>query len=48
MRAGRTPDNYLSLDRLNHMERGRLRLALEEVGDFQEVLRLHFQLDLAG
>ena len=48
VREGRTPDNYLSLDRLNHMERGRLRLALEEVGDFQEVLSLHFQLDLAG
>ena len=48
LRAERAPDNYLALDQLNHMERGRLRLALEEVGSFQDVLRLHYQLDLFG
>jgi CBS domain-containing protein len=48
VRAGMAPDNYLALGQLNHMERGRLRLALEEVANFQDVLRLHFQLDLFG
>lgn len=48
IRAGRPPDNYLTFDQLNHMERGRLRLALEEVASFQEKLRLHYQLDLFG
>ncbi len=48
IRAGRAPDNFLALDQLNHMERGRLRLALEQVGNFQDVLRLHYQLDLFG
>lgn len=46
--ANRPPDNYLALDQLNHMERGRLRLALEQVASFQDVLRLHYQLDLFG
>ena len=44
--AGRKPSNYIPLDHLNHMEKGRLKLALEEVGDFQEVLRRHYSLDM--
>ncbi len=46
IREGRKPSNHIALDNLNHMERGRLRLALEEVGAFQDFLRSHFQLDL--
>jgi len=46
IRAGREPSNYISLDQLNRMERGRLRLALEGVKDFQDFLRRHFRLDL--
>jgi len=39
------PSNYISLERLNHMEQGRLRLAFEAVTSFQEFLNQHFQLD---
>jgi CBS domain-containing protein len=45
---GRTPDNYLSLDRLNRMEQGELRLAFEEVRSFQELLKRRFSLELYG
>lgn len=45
---GRVPDNYLPLERLNRIEEGRLKLALEEVKDFQGFLRSRFQLDQMG
>lgn len=44
--AGRVPSNHIVLAQLNRMEYGRLRLALEGVRNFQEFLRLRFQLDL--
>lgn len=46
LRDGRPPTNDLSLDQLNRMETGRLRLALEGVANFQEYLRSHFGLDM--
>jgi CBS domain-containing protein len=46
IREGREPDNYVSLDHLNHMEKGRLKLALKEVRSFQTFLQRHFQIDL--
>jgi CBS domain-containing protein len=48
IRAGREPTNYLALDHLNRMEKGRLRLALEGVGSFQDFLNRRFQLDLVS
>lgn len=44
IREGRTPDNRISLSRLNRMERGRLRAALEGVRSFQELLQHRFRL----
>ncbi|MBK1716520.1 putative nucleotidyltransferase substrate binding domain-containing protein [Thiocystis violacea] len=41
---GVSPSNYLPLDRLNRIEEGRLRLALEEVKNFQGFLRGRFHL----
>ncbi|BCA80250.1 DUF294 nucleotidyltransferase-like domain-containing protein [Desulfuromonas sp. AOP6] len=46
IRRGETPTNYISLEDLNRMERGRFRLALEEVKNFLEFLRLRFRVDL--
>jgi CBS domain-containing protein len=46
VRKGKTPTNYVALDQLNRMEKGRLRLALEGVASFQAFLQLHFSLDL--
>jgi CBS domain-containing protein len=46
IREGREPTNYVSLDHLNRMEQGRLKLALEEVRSFQTFLQRHFRLDL--
>lgn len=46
IRNGRKPDNYITLARLNHMEQGRLKLAFEEVNEFQEFLSAHFRLHL--
>jgi CBS domain-containing protein len=46
IREGQEPSNYLSLDHLNRMEKGRLKLALKGVRAFQTFLRRHFQLDL--
>lgn len=43
---GREPDNYIRLDRLNVMEKGRLKIALTSVEKFQEFLRHHFGLHL--
>lgn len=44
--TGRVPSNHIDLKQLNRMEYGRLRLALEGVVNFQEFLRLRYQLDL--
>ena len=46
VREGRTPDNYIVLERLNMMELGRLQLALKGVGKFQEFIKSHFNLHL--
>ena len=46
VRKERTPTNYVALDQLNRMEKGRLRLALEGVAKFQTSLKLRFSLDL--
>ncbi|MDH3998188.1 MAG: DUF294 nucleotidyltransferase-like domain-containing protein [Desulfuromonadales bacterium] len=46
IRAGLEPSNYLSLAKLNHMEKGRLKLAFEEIKEFQELLGVHFRLHL--
>ena len=43
---GREPDNYIRLDRLNVMERGRLKIALTSVEKFQEFLKHDFGLHL--
>lgn len=41
---GREPDNRITLERLNRMEQGRLRCALEGVRSFQELLQRRYQL----
>lgn len=46
LRAGREPNNYIELDRLNAMEKGELRLALEGVARFQAFIKHHFNLQL--
>ncbi|NIQ08567.1 hypothetical protein GWN42_00085 [candidate division KSB1 bacterium] len=46
MKAGNEPSNYITLDKLNHMEKGRLKLAFEEINDFHEFLRVHFRVHL--
>jgi CBS domain-containing protein len=46
IKDGREPGNFITLSRLNHMERGRLKLAFEEVNDFHEFLRVHFRVHL--
>ncbi|MBW6511070.1 MAG: CBS domain-containing protein [Desulfuromonadaceae bacterium] len=46
LRAGREANNYISIGRLNHMEKGRLKLAFEEINKFHELLRSHFMLQL--
>lgn len=46
IRAGNEPSNYITLSKLNHMEKGRLKLAFEEVNAFQEFLRVHFRVHL--
>jgi CBS domain-containing protein len=46
IRAGIVPSNYITLSKLNHMERGRLKLSFEEVNEFQEFLRVHFRVHL--
>ncbi|PTD97470.1 signal transduction protein [Pseudothauera lacus] len=48
LEQGRTPTNYLPLDHLNRIEKGRLKLALEEVKTFQGFLRSRFQLSQMG
>ncbi len=46
LRIGREPDNYVALSQLNIMEQGELKLALEEVGKFQQFIKHHFKLHL--
>ena len=46
IRQGHEADNFIPMDHLNRMEKGRLRLALEGVREFQEFLRFRFRLDL--
>jgi CBS domain-containing protein len=46
LRAGNKPGNYITLAKLNHMEKGRLKLAFEEVNEFHEFLRIHFRVHL--
>lgn len=46
IREGRKTNNYVALEHLNRMEKGRLQLALKEVRAFQTFLQRHFQLDL--
>lgn len=46
VKAGETPGNYITLANLNHMERGRLKIAFEEINEFQEFLRVHFRVHL--
>ncbi len=46
IKAGKLPSNYITLAKLNHMERGRLKLAFEEINEFHEFLRVHFRVHL--
>lgn len=46
VRAGREPSNFIDLQHFTRTEKGRLKLALEGVGTFQEFLNLRFSLDL--
>lgn len=46
IREGRQPDNHITLDRLNRMEQGELRIALESVARFQGFIKHHFKLHL--
>jgi CBS domain-containing protein len=46
IRTGRELSNYITLAKLNHMEKGRLKLAFEEVNEFHEFLRVHFRVHL--
>lgn len=46
LRAGEAPTNYVSMDMLNVMQQGELRLALEQVAKFQGFIKHHFRLHL--
>ncbi len=46
IKEGDAPSNFISLDHLNRMEKGRLKLALREVKIFQNFLEQHFQVNL--
>jgi len=46
IKAGKEPSNYITLAKLNHMEKGRLKLAFEEVNEFHEFLEVHFRVHL--
>lgn len=46
IRSGKDPSNYVMLAKLNHMEKGRLKLAFEEVREFLDYLSAHFRLHL--
>jgi CBS domain-containing protein len=46
IKAGKEPSNFITLAKLNHMEKGRLKLAFEEVNEFHEFIRVHFRVHL--
>ena len=46
LRSNTTPNNYISLEHLNAMEQGELRLAFEGVAKFHTVIQHHFKLQL--
>lgn len=46
VRAGIQPSNYITLSKLNHMEKGRLKIAFDEVNEFHDFLRVHFRVHL--
>jgi len=46
IKAGKVPSNFITLAKLNHMEKGRLKLAFEEINEFHEFLRVHFRVHL--
>ena len=46
IKAGKAPSNFITLAKLNHMEKGRLKLAFEEINEFHEFLRVHFRVHL--
>jgi len=46
IRAGGQPSNYITLAKLNNMEKGRLKISFEEVNEFHEFLRVHFRVHL--
>jgi len=46
LRAGAEPTNHVSLEMLNVMQQGELRLALEQVAKFQGFIKHHFRLHL--
>ena len=46
LRSNATPNNYISLEHLNAMEQGELRLAFEGVAKFQSFIQHHFKLQL--
>jgi CBS domain-containing protein len=46
IKEGREPNNYITLAQLNHMEKGRLKVAFEEVAKFQDSLEVHFRMHL--
>ncbi len=46
IKAGMEPGNYITMSRLNTMEKGRLKLAFEQINEFQEFIRVHFRVHL--
>ncbi|MEJ2491512.1 MAG: putative nucleotidyltransferase substrate binding domain-containing protein [Desulfuromonadales bacterium] len=46
IKAEQEPSNYITLAKLNHMEKGRLKIAFEEINEFHEFLRVHFRVHL--
>lgn len=46
IRGGKQPSNFITLAKLNHMEKGRLKLAFDEINAFHEFLRVHFRVHL--
>ena len=46
IRSGNEPSNFITLAKLNHMEKGRLKLAFEEVNEFHALLTVHFRVHL--
>ncbi len=46
IKAGETPGNFITLAKLNHMEKGRLKIAFDEINEFHELLRVHFRVHL--